>query len=89
MFHSLFTVQSGAEVLYLVQLDGGDCMGHPGVFHLSHLKPLFPSPLVYLVSVITLFIISSCMYDVTLDPILLSYYPTILLYYYIILTSHV
>ena len=58
MLHTLFTVQSGAEVFYLAQLDGGDCMGAPVVFHLSHLQPLLTSPLEYLVSPFILSILS-------------------------------
>ena len=53
MLHSLFTVQSGAEVLDLVQPDGGDCMVPPGLLHLPHLLPVLPSPLVYFLSVTT------------------------------------
>ena len=50
MLHILFTVQSGAEVLDLVQPDGGDCVIAPGLLHLPHLLPLLPSPLVYFIS---------------------------------------
>ena len=50
--HTLFTVQSGAEVLDLVQPDGGDSMVVPGLLHLPLLHPVLPSPLVYLISVI-------------------------------------
>ena len=43
--NTLFTVESGAEVLDLVQLDGGDSMGVPGLLHLPRLLPLLPCPL--------------------------------------------
>ena len=52
MLHSLFTVQSGAEVLNIVQPDGGDSMEGPGLLHLPHLHPLLSSPLVYFISLI-------------------------------------
>ena len=51
MLHSLVTVQSVAEVLDLVQSDGGDSMEAPGLLHLPHLLPVLPSPLVYFISV--------------------------------------
>ena len=50
MLHSLFTVQSGAEVLDLVQPDGGDSMKEPGPLHLPHLLPVLPGPLEYFIS---------------------------------------
>jgi len=59
MLHALFTVQSGAEVLNIVQPDGGDSMVAPGLLYLPHLLPLLPSPLVYLISVIATVITSS------------------------------
>ena len=59
MLHILFTVQSGAEVLDLVQPDGGDCMGAPDLLRLPHLLPVLPIPLVYFISVTA--VPTSCM----------------------------
>ena len=52
ILNTLFTVELGAEVLDLVQPDGGDSMPGPGLLHLPHLLPLLPSPLVYLILVL-------------------------------------
>ena len=49
-----FTVHSGAEVLDLVQPNGGDCMVAPGLLHLPHLLPGLTRPQVYLISVTTI-----------------------------------
>ena len=52
ILHILFTVESGAELLDLVQPDGGDSMPAPGLLHLPHLIPLLPCPLKDLIYVI-------------------------------------
>ena len=59
ILHTYFTVKSDAEVLDLVQLDGGDSMVVPGLLHLPHLLPVLPSPLVYFISGIVTVIITS------------------------------
>ena len=59
ILNTLFTVQSGAEVLDLLQPDGGDCMIVPGLLHLPHLLPVLPSPLVYFISAIVTIITTS------------------------------
>ena len=61
ILHTLFTVQSGAVVLDLVQPDGGDSMVTPGPLHLPHLLPVLPSPLVYFISAIVTVIPTSRM----------------------------
>ena len=59
ILNTLFTVELGAEVLDLVQPDGGDSMVVPDLLHFPHLLPVLSSPLVYFISSIVTVIMTS------------------------------